>query len=89
MMRKPKLKGYELLAGDVIDFDGVLYEVTDPITTESIGEMTRLIGIKIPYRTWFKQLLNKWSILPDVFWRDKIMIYYNNIYTIIGSKYAN
>ena len=83
-MSNPKFKGNELLEGDVIDFDGTLYVVKDPIS-ESFGVMERLAGIPIPYPKLWQRVLCKLGFIAPNYWRDKIVTNCNNLYTVVGS----
>ena len=87
----PKFKGDELLIGDVIDFDGVLYKVTDPIAINSteIGKMIRIAGICIPYPKLWQRILCKLGFLEPNYWRDIINIYCNTIYNVVGNGAEN
>ena len=86
---KTKFKGYELVTGDVVDIDGVIYIVKDMITTKAIGYMQRLNGIEIPYDQWWMNLLVKWHFKQPKLWYDKITLYYNTTYRVLGSSYVN
>ena len=82
---KTRFKGHELLKGDIVDIDGVLFIVKESITTQSTGHMTRITGIHIPYRGWIKQLLDKLHLIGSNYWYETIILYHNNIYKVVGS----
>ena len=88
MIKNPKFKGYELLKGDIVEIDGTLYIVEDPIS-ESLGNMIRLAGIRIPHPKLWQRVLCKLGFIAPKYWRDAISIYYNNTYTVVGNGAEN
>lgn len=81
---KIMFKGHELLKGDLVDIDGVLFIVEEPITSQSTGRMKRLTGIEVLYKQWWKNLLVKWHFMQPNMIHETITLYYNNTYRVLG-----
>jgi hypothetical protein len=82
--RQPK--GSELQYGDVVNMDGTPYRVT--ASPADGGKLQRIAGIRVPYDSWFSNLLVKLHLKDPKMWRDTIIIYPDIDYSLIGSMYS-
>ena len=80
-----KFKGHELLVGDMVDIDGVVFIVKVPIHHTACGHMERLTGIEVLYKEWWKNLLADLGFIKPKMWYETITLYYNNTYRVLGN----
>ena len=89
MIRNPKFKGHELIRGDVIDFDGILFIVQKPITDTALGRMKQLAGTRVRHLYLIQRVLCKLGFIAPKYWRETMNIYTNNNYDVVGNGAEN